>query len=166
MSRYIRRSVLAVLAVVILTATAIAQNQSKPLTSLKVQVVLSRYEGDKKISSHPYILAVTANQPQGVNLRMGSQVPVPTGPETIEYKNVGTNIECAASSTDDGRFQVQVQIEDSSVMERRSDFPPTLRTFATTNTLVLKDGQTAQFTAADKMTGEVVRVDITMTVEK
>jgi predicted small secreted protein len=33
--------------------------------------------------------------------------------------------------------------------------------------VVLKDGQTAQFSAAaDKTTGEVVRVDITMTVEK
>jgi hypothetical protein len=53
-------------------------------------------------------------------------------------------------------------------MERRSsDFPPTLRTFSATNTLILKDGQTAQFTAAaDKTTGEVVRVDITMKVEK
>jgi hypothetical protein len=168
MNRYTRQLVLVLVTSTTLMATAAAQNQARPLTPLQVQVVLSRYEGDKKVSSHPYFLAVIANHPQGVNLKMGSQVPVPTAPDAIEYKNVGTIIDCAATTTDDGRFQVQVHIEDSSVMERRSsDFPPTLRTFSATNTLILKDGQTAQFTAAaDKTTGEVVRVDITMKVEK
>jgi len=144
------------------------QNQNKPLTPLKVQVVIARYEGDKKVSSLPYVLAVTANHPQPVNLRMGSQVPVPTGQGGVDYKSVGTNIDCMATSTDDGRFEVQVRIEDSSIMERRGlDTPPTLRTFSSNNTVVLKDGQTAQFTAAaDKVTGEVVKVDVTMTVEK
>jgi type II secretory pathway component GspD/PulD (secretin) len=99
---------------------------------------------------------------------MGSQVPVPVAADSIEYKSVGTNIDCSATSTDDGRFQVQLSIEDSSVAERRnSDFPPTLRSFSASNMVVLKDGQTTQFSAAaDKTTGEVVRVDITMTVEK
>jgi Flp pilus assembly secretin CpaC len=164
-----RRPVAAALMITTLAATALAQNQpNRPLTPLKVQVVISRYEGDKKVSSFPYILAVTANHPQGVNLKMGSQVPVPVSADSIEYKNVGTNIDCSATSTDDGRFQLQVNIEDSSVAERRnSDFPPTLRSFSASNMVVLKDGQTAQFSAAaDKTTGEVVRVDITMTVEK
>jgi len=143
------------------------QNQNKPLTPLKVQVVIARYEGDKKVSSLPYVLAVTANHMQPVNLRMGSQVPVPVQ-GGVDYKSVGTNIDCMATSTDDGRFEVQVRIEDSSVMERRGlDTPPTLRTFSSSNSVVLKDGQTAQFTAAaDKVTGEVVRVDVTLNVEK
>jgi hypothetical protein len=53
-------------------------------------------------------------------------------------------------------------------MERRSaDSAPTLRSFSTSNEVVLKDGQTAQFTAAaDKTTGEVMKVDVTLTVEK
>src|SRR5688572_3951183 len=168
MNAYFRRPLIAVLMAVTLTATATAQNGPKALTSLKVQVVISRYEGDKKVSSLPYILAVTANNDRGANLRMGSQVPVPIAQGGVDYKTVGTNIDCSATSTDVGRYRVYVSIEDSSVMERRSnDIPPTLRSFIFSNTVVLKDGQTAQYTAAaDKTTGEVVKVDVTMNVEK
>ena len=168
MSAYFRKPVIAIVMATALSITAMAQNGSKPLTPLKVQVVIARYEGDKKVSSLPYILAVTANHDQGANVRMGSQVPVQMGQGTVEYKNVGTNIDCGVTSTDDGKFRVYVSIEDSSVMERRSnDFPPTLRTFLFRNTVVLKDGQTAQFTAAaDKVTGEVVKVDVSLAVEK
>jgi hypothetical protein len=179
MKRRFSGSMAAAFLVATLTATAGAQSpnpiapanpgqQTKPLMPLKVQVVIARYEGDKKVSSFPYMLAVTANHPQAVNLRMGSQVPVPLGQGGIDYKTVGTNIDCTATSTDDGRFQVQIRIEDSSIMERRGlDTPPTLRTFSSSNMVVLKDGQTAQFTAAaDKVTGEVVRVDVTLNVEK
>src|SRR5580765_5363504 len=48
---------------------------------LKVQVVVSRYQGEKKISSQPYTLSVTANGPRAT-LRTGVQVPVPTSPLT------------------------------------------------------------------------------------
>jgi Bacterial type II and III secretion system protein len=150
------------------TAQSPTPSQSKPLTPLKVQVVIARYEGDKKVSSFPYMLAVTANHPEPVSLRMGSQVPIPVGQGGIDYKSVGTNIDCSANSTEDGRFQVQLRIEDSSIMERRGgEVPPTLRNFSSSNSVVLRDGQTVQFTAAaDKVTGEVVRVDVTMNVEK
>ena len=44
---------------------------------------------------------------------------------------------------------------------------PALRSFRFTNSLVLKDGQTAQFTTAvDKVTGVVTKVDVTLTVVK
>jgi len=54
-------------------------------------------------------------------------------------------------------------------MERRSSDGgiPTLRSLFTNNSVVLKDGQSAQFTAAaDKMTGEVVKVDVTLSIDK
>ncbi len=44
---------------------------------------------------------------------------------------------------------------------------PVVRSFQTTNRLILKDGQTSQFTAAtDRVSGEVVRIDITLKVVK
>jgi hypothetical protein len=166
----IRRSIAAALLIASFVATGTAQVQTRPPAPLRIQVVISRYEGDKKVSSLPYIVAVTANARQGVSLRMGSQIPIalPGGQGAFEYKNVGTNIDCSANTTDDGRYEVFVSIEDTSVMERRpSDSAPTLRTFLTRNTVVLKDGQSSQFTAAsDKTTGEVVRVDVTLNVEK
>jgi len=179
MKSCVRKLSSAVLLILAFVAIAVAQAvpapppqpQTKPLTPLRVQVVISRYEGDKKVGSLPYILAVTANSSLGVSLRMGSQVPVPTLSPTgsgFEYKSVGTSIDSSATSLDDGRFQVVVRIEDSSVMERRSvDAPPVLRTFSASNMFVLRDGQTSQFTvAADKTTGEVVKVDVTLNVEK
>ena len=141
---------------------------AKPAVPVKVQVVISRFEGDKKVSSLPYTLSVTANERSGSNLRMGSQIPVPSKEGAgFTYQNVGTNIDCTVSSADEARFTVFVTINDSSVMERRAVDPPTLRNFTTSNLVLLRDGQSAQFTAAsDKTTGEVVKVDVTLTVEK
>jgi hypothetical protein len=156
---------------------AVAQNPPKPMVPLKVQVVIARYEGDKKISSMPYSLSVTANG-DPVKLRMGSQIPLPsttytgaantTPVSSFTYHNVGTSIDCRATTTEDSRFSVTIGIEDSSVSERRSPGGvPSLSTFSTQNMALLRDGQTMQFTAAaDKTTGEVVKVDVTLTVEK
>jgi hypothetical protein len=44
---------------------------------------------------------------------------------------------------------------------------PSFRSFRASDSLVLKDGQTAQFTTAvDKVSGEIVKVDVTLTVVK
>lgn len=168
-------------------ASAAAPVQSrKPLTPLKVQVVVSRYQGDKRISNLPYTLSVNANGGK-VSLRMGAQVPVPVaaapaidgkqmpamGP--VQYKDVGTNVDCFASTTDDGRFNVNIAIEDASVYTDgqtaqgapRLDDVPAFRSFRSSMVLLLKDGQSMPLmTATDKISGEVVRVDVTLTVVK
>jgi hypothetical protein len=44
---------------------------------------------------------------------------------------------------------------------------PALRNFSYTNSILLKDGEAKQFVAAsDKVSGDVVRIDVTLTVEK
>ena len=56
---------------------AVAQDeQPRPLVPLKVQLVVSRHAADKKISSLPYTLWVTANGKKTTSVRMGVQVPV------------------------------------------------------------------------------------------
>src|SRR5262245_43476290 len=79
-----------------------------PLIPLKVQIVVSRYDGDKKISSLPYVLSVNANDRMPSVLRMNAQVPLPQmtmpdlgpGPSPfaapITYKEIGTAIDCTA----------------------------------------------------------------------
>ena len=171
-------------------AAASAQPQPPPvLTPLKIQIVISRYQGEKKISSLPYTLSVNATdgrpgQGQQVSLRMGAQVPVPVVdgsktaanvPMSYSYRDVGTNIDCSATTIDGGRFKVDVLIVDSSVYEgglaaqsapRLGDIP-SFRTFRVNTTLILKDGQSSQFTTAtDKVSGEVVKIDVTLTVVK
>jgi len=148
---------------------------------LKVQVVVSRYQGEKKISSQPYTLSVTANGPRAT-LRTGVQVPVPTSPlaqtdgktaVAINYKNVGTSIDCTAKSVEDGRYRLDLSVDDSSMAtdDQSPAFAKGLPQFRSLmiagETAVLRDGQTAQLvTAADKVSGEVVKIDVTLNVVK
>jgi hypothetical protein len=172
MKPYIRRIMATFLLVLPFAVSGLAQATQVPAKvsiPMKVLVVISRYEGDKKVSSLPYTLAVTSNDRSG-SIRMGSQIPIPSSqaPNAFSYQNVGTNIDCSVSSLDENRFKVEVTINDTSVMERRStDLAPTLRSFTTNNSVILRDGHSAQFTAAaDRTTGEVVKVDVTLTIDK
>jgi hypothetical protein len=157
------------------------------LTPLSVEVVVTRYQGEKKVSSLPYTLAVNANDnalaPGGVcQLRMGTQVPVPgtmvtkdgAAVPSVSYRDVGTNIDCSARSQEDGSFQLRLTVEDTSVLANVQDAPtpkvdqtPVFRSFRSVNTLVLRDGQTRDFSAAaDRVSGEVVRIAVTLRVVK
>src|SRR5437762_489232 len=176
-----------------------AQPAATPaITPIKIQVVISRYQGDKKISNLPYSLSVTGGgggPERGLdphflgraNLRMGAKVPIASTSYTpiaaggagvnplvsYQYQDVGTNIDCQVWSVEDGRFRVEIAIEDSSVYPDEKDIPgavkgnPSLRSFRGSDSMLLKDGATAQFTTAtDKVSGETVRVDVTLTVVK
>jgi hypothetical protein len=156
------------------------------LIPLSVEVVVTRYQGEKKISSLPYTLAVNANDnalaPGGVcQLRMGTQVPVPAmvtkdgaSERSFAYRDIGTNIDCSARSIEDSNFQLRLTVEDTSVYANaqdpatpRVDQMPLFRSFRSTNTLVLRDGQTRDFSAAaDRVSGEVVRIAVTLRVVK
>ncbi len=203
-------STVALVFAVALASTVDGRAQAKPeaqpptkspaaVTPLKIQVVISRYQGEKKISSLPYALSVTGGGGpdrtlQGPtfigrsNLRMGTKVPVvmmappsidgkpikdlPTaGP--IQYQDVGTNIDCQVWALDDGRFRVEIGIDDSSIYPDDKDTAgaskgsPSFRSFRASDAMILKDGGTAQFTTAtDKVNGEIVKVDVTLTVVK
>ena len=187
---------LALVSSVALASTAIVRAQDKPAAAakeakapvvpLKVQVVISRYQGEKKISSMPY--ALTLNAGNRSTLRMGTQVPVmmvspapaqvvdgKTIPQLgpIQYKDVGTNIDCSSTALDDGRFLLSITVDDSSVYPDEqsalagSKGNPWFRSFRASNSMVLKNGETGQFTTAtDKVSGEIVKVDVTLTVMK
>lgn len=154
------------------------------VTPLKVQVVIGRYQGEKKVASMPYTLTMNGTPPNNhANLRMGAKIPVvmmmmtnvpkdaPAG-GPVQYQDVGTNIDCFATELDNGRYSLAVVIDDSSIYPDEQSAGaakgnPSFRSFRATNSLVLKNGETGQFTAAtDKVSGETVRVDVTLTVVK
>ncbi|HTM03224.1 MAG TPA: hypothetical protein VL173_06970 [Vicinamibacterales bacterium] len=161
------------------------------LVPLEVQIVLSRYQGDQKVSSLPYTLMVNANGDTATTMNMASKVPVvttafgpasgangqpPTVTQSYTYQNIGTNISLRANSVNEGGFTLRVTIDDSSVAsldtkqktqnQAVSDLP-VIRGFKVENTLLLKDGQSRQFTAAtDRVTGDVTKVDVTLKVLK
>lgn len=145
------------------------------LTPLRVQLVVSRHLGEKKVSSQPYVLWVTANDRKNTNLRMGIEVPTPTGAGAFGYRNVGTNIDCSASSAEGGGFTLNVNLSDSSVhFEAKPGAEsstrtgaPSFRAFTANFSILLRDGQTAQYASAtDPVTGEVMKVDATLNVLK
>jgi len=160
------------------------------LVPLSVDVMVTRYQGDKKISSMPYMLAVNANklgQAGPALLRMGARVPVPTiaappgspagpagpMPGPVNYQDIGTNIDCTAKVVDQG-FELRISVSDTSVYANIQDNAtptvgnmPVFRSYQSTNTLVLKDGQSREFTAAtDRVSGEVIRIGVTLRVVK
>ena len=152
--------------------------------SLKVQVVLSRYQGEKKVSSLPYTLTVTPNMPGKTILRMGAQIPLATSisgtdspVSSYSYREVGTSIDCAAATIEGGKYYLLITIEDSSIYPNEDGATaagpgkagphPAFRSFKSDEAIVLSDGQSSQYTTAtDKVTGEVVKVDVTLSVLK
>lgn len=161
-----------------------------PPVPVKVEVVISRFQGEKKVASQPYVLMPTADRNGGTytNLRVGVDVPVGVsttirapegnreGQTTTQpqYKNVGTNIDCRVTTQADGRFGVMVSVTDTSIFNPDAPGKPakpsenaSISTFLANNTLTMRDGQSMNLiTATDKITGELIKVDVTLTVLK
>jgi hypothetical protein len=158
---------------------------------LKIQLTLSRYQGEKKISSTPYVLGVLTNA-QKTSLRMGVQVPViqtvfgakdaggfaNIPQSSYTYRDVGTNIDCNAQDVGNGLFNLTITVEDSTIQLDRPEPSqkdekrtladvPAFRSFRASFAMVLRDGQTMQYASAtDPISGEVVRVDVNLTMAK
>jgi hypothetical protein len=169
--------------VAVLHAVPAASQDAKPSAStpLKVQVVLSRYDGEKKLASMPYTLLVNAGEHDNrVTLRMGVSLPIgsPDKSGTVAYHDVGTNMDCAATNGEDGRFRINLSVNHTSVFEsdaqhlqaaipRPGSSAQLLRSFTSSFVLNLKDGETGQSIAAtDPVTGEVMKIDVTVRVVK
>src|SRR3954453_6641150 len=88
----------------------------RDLTPLRVQVVISEYDGEKKMSSLPYTLLINAENPRGqkASIRMGLRVPVAASANQFQYMDVGSNLDGWAGRTDDGRFVLHLSLERSS----------------------------------------------------
>jgi hypothetical protein len=96
----------------------------------KLQIILTEYDGTKKISSMPYSIPfILSHTPLTSSLRMGLRVPVntiisKTGEASFQYIDVGTNIDVSNIDyrmnqshilSTPGRFSVQLKIDRSSL---------------------------------------------------
>jgi hypothetical protein len=185
-----KASIIAAGLILVASAAWAQEAQDKAVvTPLRVQVVLARYDGEKKVSSMPYTLSVNATareRTDTVSLRMGVQVPVPSTSfsetkgivQSFTYRNVGTNIDAWASHAPNNRFTLHLGVEQTSIYgdelrSRAQSGPaaagsqPVLRTFHSNFTVVLRDGETTQYvTATDPVSGEVLKIDVTLNVIK
>src|SRR5256885_9369458 len=75
----------------------------RDLTPLRVQVVISEFDGEKKISSLPYTILINAENPraQTAKIRMGLKVPIATSTTQFQYADVGSNLDASPGETDD-----------------------------------------------------------------
>jgi hypothetical protein len=162
-----------------------------PGSTVRVSLVIARHQGDKKIASLPYTLVVGAGGAR-TRMRMGVDTPIPmqsTSSDTgkpltsYQYRNVGTNIDCAVwerpRMSEAGQretiYRVSLSVENSSAFSGPDargagggvEGAPLFRRFETTIDVALRDGQTVQTIAStDPVTGEVVKIDVTLSVVK
>jgi Flp pilus assembly secretin CpaC len=179
-------------ALVLSTSSIVAgQEKSKPEPAengpqLKGQILLTEREGTKEIASLPYTLYVTSGEgtfgERGASLRMGARVPITIDKQnasSIQYEDVGTNIDCQAKHLEDGRFKLRISTERSSVYapdgQAKGEVvpsnlpagPPILRQFRGFTDLLIRDGQTINvLVGADPGSGHVLNEAVTVTVEK
>jgi hypothetical protein len=150
-------------------------------TQVKVTVVLTRYDGEKKVSSMPNELLIQVlDNPDPASqfeasLAFGVQVPVnivANNTNTVAYKDVGNRISCRLTPQAEGRYRLRLTVVQSSVDSPKAAADPSkpgpiLRSFDSSYTMVLRDGQTMQSTSAvDPVSGEVLKVTVTLNVVK
>jgi RNA polymerase sigma factor (sigma-70 family) len=152
---------------------------AEQITPLKIQVLLTEFDGGKKVKSLPYVSYVNAisnsNRHEFTKIRLGTKVPVYAGKEAgMQYIDVGTNIDCSASQSETGTYRLRVVVERSWV-DGSSDLSgtagqlpePIIRQFKNEMELTLRDGQTSEPTVAtDSMTGKVMKIEVSLSVLK
>ena len=176
MAKIIRFGAAALVAVLVVGTAAAVSAQEKPKPAqipLKLDLVLSRYQGAKKISSMPYLLWLTTNEGR-TSLRMSVQISVPAG-ANYNLREIGTNIDCVATTGNEvGVYRLNLTVSDSGIsatdnQQQAADpsRPPVFRTFTSTFYILLRDGQTGLYTSAtDPVSGEVLKIEATLNVLK
>lgn len=197
-----RSRLLAPLMLLILTAPVALAQEAKtnpapaetsgggPEASLKLQVVITEYNGTQKVSSLPYTLygAIAGLHGNCGSVRTGTKVPINGGTFTtpngttsgqVSYQDIGTNIDCRLMlpTGADGRYHFSFTVQRSSVVagngtdlkpgEAIPTGEPLIRSFQDSFDVLLRDNQTIEGSSSvDPATGNVMKVDVTLNVEK
>ena len=159
------------------------EERVKVSTPVKVQLVFTEFDGDKKISSMPYAFTVLTDERMGGNystsLRTGVRVPIEleNKDQKTTYLDIGTNIDCGIRTEEDGRFHLNLIFDRSALYPNKSGEgerlvaspggQPLIRQFRTSENLILRDGQSSEnLLSTDPLTGHTLRVTVTINVQK
>jgi hypothetical protein len=162
-----------------------ASEKQRPIIPVKLTLVLTEFDGEKKVSSLPYVILLNSDPSGHVSyssfMRIGVRVPVAgTGKEgQSTFFDVGSNIDSGVQAEEDGRFTVRLNFERSSLyFQGRGDEKGVLKTAETGQPYIptiraqsllvtVKDGQSLEvLTATDPMNGHVFRLSLTLNVQK
>ena len=163
-----------------------------PENAYRVQIVLSEYDGPTKLSSLPYTMpmAILAGENRTLgSVRVGMRVPLNTsaksGDNSLQYADVGTNLDVRVKPRDGERYEVELTLERSWLYVRDQDkdgkaevrqwvpgdpapsLSPLLHHFRTVVEFVLRDGKPGETAVTtDPVTGHLLKVDALLTVLK
>ena len=159
-------------------------------TPVKVTVVFTEYDGDKKTKGLPYTIYINAHDAADsrfskTKLRVGSRLPVYTGGNTgnMTYLDIGTNIDALATHTPEGYFVLALNLERSwaegytlvpvqrppeQMDPHAGSFQePIIRSFRSELDLKLREGQAVETTmATDPISSKVMKVEVSLSVVK
>jgi hypothetical protein len=156
----------------------------KIFVPVRVQVVLTEYDGDKKVAVLPYSFIVNSAKERGFPtygnfLRVGTRIPIPTDKEgKTQYQDIGSNLDCGINNDEDGHYIMRLSLERSSLFssahgdERRPPAaseaePPALPSFRSQLVFPLKDAQATEImTATDPLNGHVYHLNVTVSALK
>ena len=162
------------------TAVALPQESAKapeeekaPGKRLRVEFRATRQRGEKTTAIRPCVVTLHADA-QGASVFVGPQVTMTTsdqGTLTMVFKNAGIEAQASAKTLPDGRYRLDAKFEDSSALVAGGGAAastvvdnPIFRIVRGESQLTLREGETVPFTSVvDPVTGEVVRVDVTVT---
>jgi hypothetical protein len=156
-----------------------ARSPGKPEILLRLDVVMTRSKGDAVVARLPYSLLLNTGG-MGARVYGGIQLPIVVQHQdsnTVMFKNAGGNVFAKAWALDDGRFRVELSTELGGVYPTNGDTAsaatdgppaaPVLRSFSTEATVNLRDGESTRLSdSADPITGETVRTEVTLHVER
>ena len=160
-----------------------AEEHVKVPTPIKVQIVFTELDGDKRVSSMPYSFTVVSDERMGgkysTSIRTGIRVPIETDgkEQKTTYLDIGSNVDCGIETENDSRFHVYLTFERSALYPNKSGEGeklvtnpggnPLVRTFRGSENLILKDGQTSEnLVSTDPLNGHTVHVSVTINVQK
>ena len=159
-----------------------ADEQAKVTVPVRMQIVFTEQDGDKKVSSMPYSFATNARSVnyEQTSIRDGVRIPVETDgkDQKTTYLDLGSNIDCRVLPEEDGRFRVNLIFEHSSIYPgntagqekldiTRPNGLPLIRSFRTNENFILRDGQTSESVlSTDPISGHTLRVSVTLNVQK
>jgi hypothetical protein len=178
----------AVAVLVAIPAWAQERGGEKPapvVTPLKVTVVLTRQPAGKPATAAEKLpFEMWVNTGSRATVRVSADAPVPTvvvqkdeasGKSTpinsYTYRTVGSNLTVDAAEAGDGRYRLELTIEDSQLMPLAA-VPAAItqsgtQTYRATTGVLLRDGQTVQHSlGTNSVTGDTITISITAAVIK
>jgi hypothetical protein len=150
-----------------------AESAKPPGKRLRLQFLETRQRGDAAGASRTSWLLVHADSGAG-KLFVGTQLAITQNEKeatTTNFKNVGLTARVGVTALPDGRYRVEAEYEDSQkrgLTIERAPGPvtagnPVLQVVKARSGLVLREGESVPFASAtDPVTGEVVRVDLSL----